>query len=42
MDIIEKKRVTSLLWTDDKDIIAMREPFSKYFYDEWKKGFTAF
>lgn len=38
---IEKKRVTGQYW-NEKDIKAMREPFSKLFYEEWKKGFEAY
>ncbi len=34
MSIIEKKRVTSTIWNEDKDIKAMRGPFnSKFFFD---------
>jgi hypothetical protein len=38
---IEKKRVTGQYW-NDRDIKAMREPFSKQFYEEWKRGFEAY
>ena len=39
MELVEKKRVTGSIWNDDKEIQAMREPFTKYFFEEWKKGF---
>lgn len=39
---IEKKRVTGTYWSDDKDIKAMREPFAKLFYEEWKRGLQAY
>lgn len=39
---IEKKRVTGAYWSEDKDIKAMREPFSKLFYEEWRKGLSAY
>ena len=32
MELIEKKRVTGSLWNDDKEIQAMREPFTKFFF----------
>ena len=33
MELIEKKRVTGPLWNDDKEIQAMREPFTKFFFE---------
>lgn len=39
---IEKKRITGALWNEDKDVKAMREPFTKFFYDEWKRGFELY
>ena len=42
MNIIEKKRITGAIWNEDKDIKAMREPFTKFFFEEWKRGFDAY
>ena len=42
MELIEKKRVTGPIWNDDKEIQAMREPFTKFFFEEWKRGFEEF
>lgn len=42
MTKIQKKRVTGSYWHGDSDIKFMREPFSKVFYDEWKRGFDAY
>ena len=39
---IEKKRITGALWNEDKDVKSMREPFTKFFYDEWKQGFELY
>lgn len=39
MQLIQKKRITGAIWNEDKDIKAMREPFSRFFFDEWKRGF---
>ncbi len=33
ISVIEKKRITSAIWNEDKDIKAMREPFSRFFYE---------
>ena len=42
IDMIEKKRVTGALWNDDRDVKAMREPFTRFFFEEWKLGFEQF
>lgn len=42
MDMIETKRVTYNLWNEDKDISVMRQPYSKFFFDEWKRAFAAY
>lgn len=40
---IEKHgKVSQKIWYDDKDIKYMRKPYTKVFYDEWKKGFEAY
>ena len=42
MSIIEKKRITGAIWNEDRDVKAMREPFTRFFYEEWKRGFEAY
>lgn len=39
LEEIQRKRVTSNIWKDDHDIISMRQPFTKFFFEEWKQGF---
>ena len=42
MERAEKKRVTGSMWSEDHEIQAMREPFSKFFFEEWKRGFEEY
>ena len=30
------------MWSEDHEIQAMREPFSKFFFEEWKRGFEEY
>lgn len=39
MDILEEHS-TDRLWSEDEEIRIMREPYSKQFYEEWRKGFA--